>query len=87
MALDLLRRVTLHKSQIVLLRPGFAENQHRTNAFEVVGSATLDLGGGRRASVGGATGGDWVASTNLGDRRYFHQSLYSEMQLPLSARM
>ena len=67
-------------------RPGFAENQHRTNAFEVIAGATRELGEGRRVSFGGGTGGDWVASSNLGDRRYLHQSLYTELQLPLSPR-
>jgi outer membrane cobalamin receptor len=68
-----------------ILNPSVSENRHRTNAFALAASATRDLGGGRRATLGGATGGDSVESSNLGDRRYFHQSLYAEVQLPLSA--
>jgi iron complex outermembrane receptor protein len=53
-----------------IARPGFAENRHRTNALD----ATLQLG--RRVSdqmqitFGGGTGGDWIDSSNLGNRTY-----------------
>jgi iron complex outermembrane receptor protein len=67
-------------------RPGFAENRHRTNAFELAAGATRELGAGRRLSVGGATGGDSVASSNLGDHRYLHHSLYAEAQVPFTTR-
>ena len=67
-------------------QPGFAENQHRTNGGEVDASVDRDLGDGRRLTVGGATGGDWVRSTNLGNHDYGHGSGYAELQLPLASR-
>ena len=68
-------------------RPGFAENEHRTNSGEISTSLGRDLGAGRRLTIGGGTGGDWVRSTNLGDRDYLHENLYAELQVPMAARM
>ena len=51
-------------------RPGFAENRHRTNAID----ASVQVG--RRVSdrleltSGAGAGGDWITSSNLGDRTY-----------------
>lgn len=67
-------------------RPGFAENEHRTNSGEVTVGLDRDLGPGRRLSLGGGAGGDRVRSTNLGDRDDFHQHVYAELQLPLGPR-
>ncbi len=67
-------------------RPGFAENEHRTESGDLSARVGREFGAGRRLSVGGGTGGDWVRSTNLGDRRYLHQDFFAELQAPLAAR-
>jgi iron complex outermembrane receptor protein len=71
-------------------RPGFAENRHRTNSASVAMNAGRSLpslwpgsAGPARLTFGGGAGGDWVRSTNLGDRDYGHQHLFTELQLPL----
>jgi iron complex outermembrane recepter protein len=69
-----------------IARPGFAENEHRTDSAELTVGLDRDLGIGRRLSVGGGTGGDRVRSSNLGDRNDVHQHAYAELLLPLGAR-
>jgi outer membrane cobalamin receptor len=67
-------------------RPGFAENRHRTNAGEATMTLARELGEGRRLTLGGAAGGDWVRSTNLGNHDYTRGSGYAELQVPLASR-
>ncbi len=69
-----------------ITRPGFAENRHRTNAFEASETAARSFGGGARLSIGGGGGTDWVASSNLGDRQYAHGFGFVEAQQPLGSR-
>jgi iron complex outermembrane receptor protein len=61
-----------------IARPGFAENRHRTNAAEFALSSGRSMGPDGRITVGASGGGDWVASSNLGDRRYGKGSLFAE---------
>jgi iron complex outermembrane receptor protein len=67
-------------------RPGFAENQHRTNATEGDVIAGRDLGERRRLTLGAGGGGDWVRSSNLGDHEYGRLHAFAEIQWPLAAR-
>jgi iron complex outermembrane receptor protein len=69
-----------------IIRPEISRNRHRTNAGE--GSVTLarDLGAGRRFTVGASGGGDWVASTNLGDRHFAKIGALAELLLPVGTR-
>ena len=53
-----------------IARPGFAENRHRTNAFQAGVTSTRTIGANARLAVGGSGGGDWVRSSNLGDHDY-----------------
>ena len=69
-----------------IAQPGFAENHHRTNSGELSAQFGRDLGGDGRLTIGGGTGGDWVRSTNLGNRNFLHQDLYAEVQIPIAAR-
>jgi iron complex outermembrane receptor protein len=69
-----------------IARPGFAENRHRTDAAELNATLTRELGGGRRATVGLAAGGDRVTSSNLGDHTYSRAGVFGELLLPVSAR-
>jgi iron complex outermembrane receptor protein len=67
-------------------RPGFAENLHRTNAVEASGRLSRDLGSGSRLTFGGGGGGDWIQSSNLGDRAYGHGRAFAELQHRVGAR-
>jgi iron complex outermembrane receptor protein len=67
-------------------RPGFAENRHRTQASDLAVSAQRDLGGGRRVTLGTGGGGDWIDSTNLGDRRYSRVHGFAELHVPVGER-
>jgi iron complex outermembrane receptor protein len=67
-------------------RPGFAENQHRTNAVDAEVRAQRDFGHGARLTLGGGGGGDWVRSTNLGDHEYGRAHAVIELQQPLTTR-
>lgn len=69
-----------------IARPGFAENRHRTDAADLNGSLTRELGSGRRATVGLAAGGDRVTSSNLGDHIYSRAGVFGELLMPVSAR-
>jgi iron complex outermembrane receptor protein len=68
-----------------IARPGFAENVHRTNALD--GSVRVDraLASGGRLTFGAAGGGDWIASSNLGDHQQARGSGFVEAQLPAAA--
>jgi iron complex outermembrane receptor protein len=67
-------------------RPGFAENRHRTDAVEAVIESRRALGARGRLAIGGASGGDWIDSSNLGDRRYARGSLFAETDWSFGAR-
>ncbi len=51
-------------------RPGFAENTHTTHALEGDVTASRLAGSRLRISLGAGGGGDWIDSSNLGDRTY-----------------
>jgi len=51
-------------------RPGFAENTHTTQAFEADVTASRLAGSRLRVTLGTGGGGDWIDSSNLGDRTY-----------------
>jgi iron complex outermembrane receptor protein len=67
-------------------RPGFAENRHRTNAFELTFTAGRAIGTGGHVTIGASGGGDWVVSSNLGDHRYGRGSLFAEWRQRLNGR-
>ena len=69
-----------------IARPGFAENRHRTDAAEGVMVLRRDLGRERILTVGGGGGGDWIDSSNLGDREYGHGQAFAEVQWPIAAQ-
>jgi iron complex outermembrane receptor protein len=62
-------------------RPGFAENQHRTNSGDVTAKAARLL---RNASVviGASGGADVVRSSNLGDHSYNRAGAFLEVTTP-----
>jgi iron complex outermembrane receptor protein len=67
-------------------RPGVAENRHRTDAADVTATLERHFDGGRRATLGLSGGGDWITSSNLGDRSYGKGSLFGELLLPVGSR-
>ena len=69
-----------------IARPGFAENQHRTDAAELNATLTRELGSGRRATVGLSAGGDRVTSSNLGDHTYSRGGAFGELLMPVTSR-
>jgi iron complex outermembrane receptor protein len=70
-----------------IARPGFAENRHRTNAVDAIARAGRTFGRGGRVTFGGSAGGDWIASSNLGDHTQGRGSAFAEVQLPVSSRL
>ncbi len=64
-------------------RPGFAENRHRTNAVEGTARLQREFASGAAFTFGGGGGGDWVRSTNLGDREYGRGFAFAEVQAPV----
>lgn len=70
-----------------IARPGFAENVHRTNAFDASVRADRTLASGGRLTFGAAGGGDWIVSSNLGDHEQARGSGFVEAQLPAAARL
>ena len=67
-------------------RPGFAENRHRTNAVSADARVQRDGDTGRRVTIGGGAGGDWVRSSNLGDHEYGRGHVFAEVQQPVTTR-
>src|SRR5688572_14033987 len=51
-------------------RPGFAENRHRTNAFDASVQVGRRVSDRLQLTSGAGAGGDWIESSNLGDRAY-----------------
>jgi vitamin B12 transporter len=68
-----------------IARPGFAENRHRTNAIDGGVDARRHVGGSLVA-LGASASGDWVRSSNLGDREYARGSVFGELQTSLGPR-
>lgn len=61
-------------------RPGVSENMHRTHAMTGTVRASRDLRPGLHLTLGGEGGGDWIRSSNLGDRTVARESGFAEMQ-------
>jgi outer membrane cobalamin receptor len=59
-------------------RPGFAENRHRTNAVEGLFVASRAVTNGAAVSLGASGGGDWIASSNLGDHEFGRVAIFAE---------
>src|SRR5687767_2739724 len=51
-------------------RPGFAENRHRTNALDASVHVGRRVSDRLQLASGAGAGGDWIESSNLGDRTY-----------------
>jgi outer membrane cobalamin receptor len=60
--------------------PDLYENRHRTHALGVQAKSRWDLSSRLSFSLGGETGGDWIASNNLGDHAFARMSAYGEIQ-------
>lgn len=63
-------------------RPGFAENTHRSDALDADLTVSRQQSAQLRVNVGAGGGGDWIESSNLGDRTYgrvygFAETLWS----------
>lgn len=69
-----------------IARPGFAENEHRTNAGEVTASLSRRDTDGRVFTIGAAGGTDVVRSSNLGNHNFSRGSVFAEAQTPLGSR-
>jgi len=69
-----------------IARPGFAENRHRTNAGEAVGTISYRDNAGRAITLGATAGTDYVTSSNLGDHDFSRTSAFAEVQLPATVR-
>jgi len=63
-----------------IARPGFAENRHRTNALDASMQLARRVRERLLLTAGGGVGGDWIASSNLGDRTYGRGHGYVEAQ-------
>lgn len=64
-----------------IARPGFAENQHRTNSADLTAKVAHQL---RNAEfeVGASGGADIVRSNNLGDHSYSRAGVFAEITTP-----
>ena len=70
-----------------IARPGFAENRHRTNALDASVQVARRVGARLLVTAGGGAGGDWIASSNLGDRTYARGHGYAEAQWTAGPRV
>ncbi len=70
-----------------IARPGFAENRHRTNALDASVQLARRVGQRLLVTAGGGAGGDWIASSNLGDRTYARRHGYAEAQWTAGPRV
>lgn len=61
-------------------KPGVSENTHRTNAIAGTVRATRAIRSDLRLSFGAEAGGDWIRSSNLGDRSFGRESAFAEVQ-------
>jgi iron complex outermembrane receptor protein len=62
-------------------------NEHRTQAATVVFRASRTLGARSRVNAGAEGGGDWIRSTNLGDRAFSRASAFVELQQRVGERL
>lgn len=67
-------------------RPALSDNRHRTHAAGLALRGTRRPATGTRVSVGLDAGGDWIRSSNLGDRSYAHAGGSFEVQQLLGGR-
>jgi iron complex outermembrane receptor protein len=67
-------------------RQPFAPNVHRTHAASFVFRGSRALGNTSRLTAGGETGGDWIRSSNLGDRAFGRGSGFVELQQRIGSR-
>ena len=70
-----------------IARPGFAENVHRTNAFDAAARADRLIGSAARVTFGAGAGADWIASSNLGDHTQSRGAAFVEMHVPVTPRL
>lgn len=68
-------------------RPGFAENRHRTDAVDGSGRLARRVTDRLQLTAGAGAGGDWIASSNLGDRTYRRGHGYVEAQWTPAPRL
>lgn len=67
-----------------IARPGFAENRHRTNAGEIVVSASRRTADGVTFTAGASSGIDLVRSSNLGDHDFSRAGAFAEVLAPVT---
>jgi outer membrane cobalamin receptor len=60
--------------------PALYENIHRTHAVGALARAGFRLAEALKLTLGAETGGDWIASGNLGDHAFARTSLFGELQ-------
>jgi iron complex outermembrane receptor protein len=60
--------------------PGLFENRHRTHAVGALIKNRYKLADAGSITLGGEIGGDWIASSNLGNHAFSRTSLFSEFQ-------
>lgn len=68
-----------------IARPGFAENQHRTNSGDLTAKARTMVGAAS-FTVGASTGADIVRSSNLGDHSFKRGGVFIEVTTPDTKR-
>jgi vitamin B12 transporter len=60
--------------------PGLFENRHRTHSTGISAKSRYKLTDAGSITLGGEAGGDWIASSNLGNHAFARTSLFSEFQ-------
>jgi len=65
--------------------PDLYENRHRTHAAGLLAQTRFGISDKGVLAVGGELGGDWIASSNLGDHSYARTSLFGELQWMLGS--
>jgi vitamin B12 transporter len=60
--------------------PGLYENRHRTHAAGAQIKGQYKLADAGSITLGGEVGGDWIASSNLGNHAFARTSLFTEFQ-------
>jgi outer membrane cobalamin receptor len=60
--------------------PDRFENRHRTHAAGILAKTQLPLTHAGLLTLGTEAGGDWIASSNLGDHAFGRASLFTELQ-------
>jgi iron complex outermembrane receptor protein len=60
--------------------PGMDENRHRTHAAGALIKSQYKPADAGLITLGGEAGGDWIASSNLGDHAFARTSLFAEFQ-------